>query len=57
MVKGKCKNLSNRKQDYLASLEPRHPTTVSHGYPNTLEKKGTDLKSYLMMLIRILRRT
>ena len=51
MVKGKCKNLTNRNQDYLASSEPSTPTIASSGFPNTQEKQGSDLKSYLMMLI------
>jgi predicted nucleic acid-binding Zn-ribbon protein len=51
MVKGKCKNLTNRNQDYLASSEHSTPTTASPGYPNTLEKQDLYLKFYLMMLI------
>ena len=51
MAKGKHKNLTNRNQDYLASLEPSTPTTVSPGYPNTPEKQDSDLKSYHMMLV------
>ena len=51
MVKGKCKNLTNRNQDYLASSEPSTPTTASPGYPNTPEKQDSDLKLYLMMLV------
>jgi hypothetical protein len=39
MLKGKCKNLTNRYQDYLASSEPSIPTTVSPGYPNTPKEK------------------
>jgi hypothetical protein len=31
MVRGKCKNISNRNQSYLASSEPSYPTTASHG--------------------------
>jgi hypothetical protein len=50
MAKGKCKNLANRNQNYLASSEPSTPTTASPGYPNTLEKQYSDLKSYPMML-------
>jgi hypothetical protein len=52
-VKGKHKNLTNRKQDHSASLEPSTPTTASPGYPNTPEKQDSDsnLKSYLMMLV------
>jgi hypothetical protein len=38
MVKGKCRNLTNRNQGYVASSQPTSPTTASHGYPNTLEK-------------------
>jgi hypothetical protein len=51
MAKGKCKNLTNRKQDHLASSETCTPKTTSPGYPNTLEKLDSDLKSYLMMLV------
>jgi hypothetical protein len=36
MAKGKCKNLTNRNQDYLASSEPSTPNTATPGYPNTL---------------------
>jgi hypothetical protein len=35
----------------LASSEPSYPTTASPGYPNTLEKQDSYLKSYLTMLI------
>ena len=51
MVRGKDKNISNRNQGYLASSEPRSPTTVSPGYPNTPEKQDSDVKSHLMMMI------
>jgi hypothetical protein len=51
MVKGKCKNLTNRNQDHSASSEPSTPNTVSPGHPNTPEKQDLDLKSYLMMLV------
>jgi hypothetical protein len=44
MMKGKCKNLTNRNQDYLASSEPSTSTTANPGYPNTAEKH-LDLKS------------
>jgi uncharacterized Fe-S cluster-containing protein len=44
-VKGKCKKITNRNQDYLASSEPSIPTKVSPGYPHTLEKQDSDLKS------------
>ena len=52
MAKGKCKNLSNRNQDYSPSSEPRTPTSVSPGYSNTPEKQDSDLKSYLMMMVQ-----
>ena len=51
MVKGNGKNISYRNQVYLASSEPSSPTTASPGYPNTLEKQESDLKSYLMMMV------
>jgi hypothetical protein len=51
MAKGKCKNLTNRNQDYLTSLEPSILTTAGPGYPNTQEKQDSGLKSYLMMLV------
>ena len=50
MAKGKHKNLTNRKQDYLESSEPSSATTASPGFSNTPEKQNVDLKSYLMML-------
>jgi hypothetical protein len=51
MVKGKCKNLTNRNQDNSPSSEPSNPTSSSPGYPNTLEMQDLGLKSYLLMLI------
>jgi hypothetical protein len=39
LVRGKGKNISNRNQGYLASSKHSSPTTVSPGYPNTLEKQ------------------
>jgi hypothetical protein len=51
MTKGKPKNLTNRNQDCSASSEPSTPTTASPGYPNTLEKQDSDVKSHLMMLV------
>ena len=57
MVKGKSKKLTKRNQDHSASSEPSTPTTASTGYPNTPEKQDSDLKSYLMMLVEVLRRT
>jgi hypothetical protein len=44
MAKGKHKNLTIRKQDYLASSETSTPTIASPGYPNTPEKQDLDLK-------------
>jgi hypothetical protein len=51
LVRSKGKNISNRYQGYLASSEPSSWTTVSPGYPNTPEKRTSDLKSHLMMVI------
>jgi hypothetical protein len=51
MLEGKCKNLTNRNQDHSPSSDPSNPTSVSPGYPNTPEKKDSDLKSYLMRLV------
>jgi hypothetical protein len=51
MAKGKHKNLTNKNQDHSASSEPSTPRTANPGYPNTPEKKDSDLKSYLMMLV------
>ena len=45
-------NITNRKQDYLASSEVSTPTTASPGYSNIPEKQDSDLKSYLMMLVQ-----
>jgi hypothetical protein len=50
MVRGKQKNLNNRNQGYLTSSEPSSPTTRGPGYPNTLEKQDSDLKSHLIMI-------
>jgi hypothetical protein len=44
MAKGKCKNISNRNQGYLASSESSSLTKVIPGYPNTPEKQDSDLK-------------
>ena len=51
MGKGKCDNLTNRKQNHWASSEPSVPTTASPGYLNKPEKQDSDLKSYLMLLV------
>jgi hypothetical protein len=50
MARGKRKNISNRKQAYLASSEPNSPTIASSGYTITPEKQDSDLKSLLMMM-------
>ena len=41
MVKGKCKNLTNRNQELSPSSKPSTPNSASPGYPNTPEKKKT----------------
>jgi hypothetical protein len=51
MARGKCKNISNRNQGYLASSESGSPTTASPGSPNTPEKPDSDLKSRIRMMI------
>jgi hypothetical protein len=35
----------------LASSEPNYPTITSPGYAITMEKKDSDVKSLLMMMI------
>jgi hypothetical protein len=55
MAKGKCKNLTNRNQDYSPSSETSTPTSPSPGYPNTPEKQDSESKSYLMMLVEDLK--
>jgi hypothetical protein len=51
MVRGKHKNISNRNQGYLASSKPSSPTTASPGYPITLEKQDSNLKSLFIVMI------
>jgi hypothetical protein len=51
MAKGKCKNLTNRKQDHSPSPEPSTPTSPSPGHPNKPGKLDLDLKEYLMMMV------
>jgi hypothetical protein len=51
MAGGKHKNISNKKQGYLASSEPNSPTKASPGYTITLEKQDLELKSLLIMMI------
>jgi gas vesicle protein len=46
MVKGKCKNLTNRTQNHSLSSEPSTPTQPVLDTPT-----NSDLKSYLMMLV------
>ena len=52
MAKGKCKNLTNRNQDHSPSSESSTPTSASPGQPNTQEKLDMDLKAYLMMMVK-----
>ena len=51
MVKGKCKNLTNRNQDQSPSSETSTPTSPSPGHPNTPKKLDPDLKAYLLMMV------
>jgi hypothetical protein len=50
MARGKCKKISNRNQDYLASPGSTYPTITSPGYIITTEKQDSDLKSLLMTM-------
>ena len=52
MARGKCKNISNRNQGYLASSEPSSFITASPRYLKILEKQDSDLKSHLMVMIQ-----
>jgi hypothetical protein len=36
----------------LPSSEPVSPSRAGPGYPNTLEKQNSDLKSHFMMMIQ-----
>jgi hypothetical protein len=56
--KARCKhkNIRKRSQVCLASTEPSSLTTASFGYPNTPEKKDSDLESHLMMMIEDLKK-
>ena len=54
--KGKCKNLTNRNQDHSTSSESSTPTTVSPGYSNTPKKQDYNLKSYLMMVVEVIKK-
>jgi hypothetical protein len=52
MAKGKHKNHTSRNKDHSPPSEPITPTSTSPGYPNTPEKQASDLKSYLLMLVK-----
>jgi hypothetical protein len=51
MTKGRCKNLTNKKQDHSPSSEPSTPTSASPGQLNTPENIDPDVKAYLMMMV------
>jgi hypothetical protein len=51
MVRDKHKNLSTRKQGYLATSISSFPNSASSRYPNTPDKQDEDLKSHLTMVI------
>ena len=51
MAKGKHKNLTNRNQCYVASLETSSPSTARPVYSNTPERQDSDLKSQHMKMI------
>ena len=55
MARGKGKNVPQGNQDNLATPEPSSPITANGRMPNTPEKEDTDLKSYLKMMIEILK--
>jgi hypothetical protein len=55
MARGKGKNISNGNQGYLASSEPSSLNMVSPGYSNTPEKHDSDLKSPLVMMMKMIR--
>jgi hypothetical protein len=52
MAKGKGKTLTNRNKDHSPSSEPSTPTSPIPGHPNTPEKLDPDLKAYLMMMVK-----
>ena len=56
MVRGKYKNLSNRNQGYLVSLEPSSFTTASPGYTIKTEKQDKYLKSLLMTMMEVVKK-
>jgi uncharacterized protein YdaL len=51
MVKGRHKNLTNKKQDHSPSSKPSTPTSASPEHHNTPENLDADLKAYLMMMV------
>jgi hypothetical protein len=51
VVKGKHKNLTDRKQDHSPLSERSTPTPPCPGQPNTPKKLDLDLKAYLMMIV------
>jgi hypothetical protein len=51
MVGGKCKNISNRNQGYLASSKSNSPIIASPRYTITPEKQDSYLKFILMTMI------
>jgi hypothetical protein len=51
MVKGKCKNFTNRNEDHSPSSECSTPTSPSPGHHNTPEKLDPDLKAYIMIMV------
>jgi hypothetical protein len=50
MARGKGKNISNRKQGYLASSESSSPTTAPLDTTTHQKSKTLILKSHLMMM-------
>jgi hypothetical protein len=52
MAREKLKNISNRKQGYMASSEPNSSIIASPGHTITLEKQDSDIKSFLMMMVK-----
>jgi hypothetical protein len=52
MAKGKCKNLTNRKQGHSPSSERSTPSLPSPGHPNTPKKIDPDFKAYLIMMVQ-----
>jgi hypothetical protein len=51
MARGNLKNLSNRKQGYLASSERISPNIARPGYTITMRKQDSDLTLLFMMVI------